>query len=67
MGFSAGGRVTAGVALEHDAQSRSNFAAPIYDALWEDITVPADAPPLFMALASDDELAEEYVQLALTL
>ncbi|MFL5590133.1 MAG: alpha/beta hydrolase [Ktedonobacteraceae bacterium] len=59
MGFSAGGRVTAGVALEHDAQSRPNFAAPIYGALWEDITVPADAPPLFMALANDDELAVE--------
>jgi len=67
MGFSAGGRVTAGVALEYDAQSRPNFAAPIYGALWEDIAVPADAPPLFMALANDDELAEEYVQLALTL
>ncbi len=59
MGFSAGGRVTAGVALEYDAQSRPNFAAPIYGALWEDITVPADAPPLFMALANDDELAVE--------
>lgn len=59
MGFSAGGRVTAGVALEYDEQSRPNFAAPIYGALWEDITVPADAPPLFMALANDDELAVE--------
>ena len=57
MGFSAGGRVTTGVALEHDAQSRPNFAAPIYGALWEEITVPADAPPLFIALANDDELA----------
>jgi acetyl esterase/lipase len=55
MGFSAGGRVTVGVALEHDAQSRPDFAAPIYGALWEDITVPADAPPLFMALANDDD------------
>jgi acetyl esterase/lipase len=57
MGFSAGGRVTVGVALEHDAQSRPSFAAPIYGALWEEITVPADAPPLFIALANDDELA----------
>jgi len=57
MGFSAGGRVTTGVALEHDAQSRPSFAAPIYGALWEDIVVPADAPPLFIALANDDELA----------
>src|SRR5437762_9321265 len=46
LGFSAGGRVTTGVALEHDAESLPNFAAPIYGALWEEITVPADAPPL---------------------
>jgi acetyl esterase/lipase len=59
MGFSAGGRVTAGVALEHDVDSRPNFAAPIYSALWEDLAlaVHADAPPLFIALANDDELA----------
>lgn len=57
MGFSAGGRVTIGVALEHDAESRPDFAAPIYGALWEEIIVPADAPPLFIALANDDELA----------
>jgi hypothetical protein len=47
------------VALEHDAESRPNFAAPIYGALWEEIIVPADAPPLFIALANDDELAVE--------
>jgi acetyl esterase/lipase len=57
MGFSAGGRVTTGVTLEHDADSHPNFAAPIYGALWEDISVPDDAPPLFIALANDDELA----------
>jgi acetyl esterase/lipase len=59
MGFSAGGRVTVGVALEHDAESRPNFAAAIYGALWEEIIVPADAPPLFIALANDDEIAVE--------
>ncbi len=57
MGFSAGGWVTTGLALEHDAEIRPNFAAPIYGALWEDLSVPADAPPLFIALANDDELA----------
>ncbi len=57
MGFSAGGRVTIGLALEHEADSRPNFAAAIYGALWEDLDVPASAPPLFIALASDDELA----------
>ena len=59
MGFSAGGRVTVGVALEHDAQSRPHFAAAIYGALWEEIIVPADAPALFIALATDDEIAVE--------
>lgn len=57
IGFSAGGRVTAGVALEHDEISRPSFAAVIYGALWENIVVPPDAPPLFIALASDDDLA----------
>ena len=59
MGFSAGGRVTTGVALEHDEESRPNFAAPIYSALFPESTVPTDAPPLFIALANDDELAVE--------
>jgi acetyl esterase/lipase len=65
MGFSAGARVTIGVVLEHDAESRPNFAAPIYGALWEEITVPADAPPLFLALANDDELVGVDSSLAL--
>jgi acetyl esterase/lipase len=54
IGFSAGGYVAAAVALHHDAASRPNFAAPIYPALPPDITVPADAPPLFLVHADDD-------------
>jgi acetyl esterase/lipase len=54
MGFSAGGYVAASVALEHDADSRPNFAAPIYGVIFSDVTAPADAPPLFLALADDD-------------
>ncbi|MGA2722055.1 MAG: alpha/beta hydrolase [Bryobacteraceae bacterium] len=54
IGFSAGGYVAAAVALHHDAASRPNFAAPIYPAVPADITVPADAPPLFLAQADDD-------------
>ena len=57
MGFSAGGSVTTGVALEYDADSRPDFAAPIYSAPIEDISVPADAPPLFIAVAHDDPFA----------
>ena len=57
MGFSAGGSVTAGAALEYDADSRPYFAAPIYSAPREGISVPADAPPLFIAVAHDDAFA----------
>lgn len=56
MGFSAGGAVTAGAASGYtDAASRPSFAAPIY-AVWREQSVPADAPPLFLAHASDDPL-----------
>ena len=59
LGFSAGGHVAAGVALEHEADSRPDFVAPIYGALWQNVDVPADAPPLFIALAGDDRIAVE--------
>ena len=57
LGFSAGGVVATGVALQHDAASRPDFVAPIYGAPWDDVAVPGDAPPLFLALASDDDMA----------
>ena len=57
MGFSAGGYVTTGVALQFDEESRPNFAAPIYPAPFEKLAVPPDAPPLFLALANNDEMA----------
>jgi acetyl esterase/lipase len=57
MGFSAGGHVTVGVAMQYDAECRPAFAAPIYGALWEELDVPADAPPLFISLSHDDLIA----------
>ena len=57
MGFSAGGYVTASAALHYDADSRPDFAAPIYSSPFENISVPADAPPLFIAVAHDDAFA----------
>jgi acetyl esterase/lipase len=57
MGFSAGGTVTAGAAIQYSADSRPAFAAPIYaaaSALQQ--PVPDDAPPLFIAAATDDNL-----------
>ena len=58
LGFSAGGTLTASVAFVHDAASRPDFVAPIYLAYdWVmQAAVPADAAPMFLAAASDDEL-----------
>ena len=57
MGFSAGGHVAAYVALSDDAGSRPDFAGVIYGALVKNIEVPPDAPPLFIALTNNDEIA----------
>jgi len=57
MGFSAGGAVTAGVAFKYSPEGRPAFVAPIYPGgeSFKDATVPADAPPIFMVVASDDQ------------
>ncbi len=57
MGFSAGGVVTSGVALQHDAESRPAFVAPIYSAPFGEYSVPASAAPMFLVFATDDEMA----------
>lgn len=54
MGFSAGGYLTVGVATQYTAESRPDFAMPIYAVAPEGYRVPADAPPLFIAVADDD-------------
>jgi acetyl esterase/lipase len=56
MGFSAGGAVTVSVALERDASSRPDYAAAIYAGGRLDVPIPADAPPLFVLCASDDQM-----------
>jgi acetyl esterase/lipase len=57
IGFSAGGAVTAEVALHYKPEGRPAFVAPIYGgALSKDAPVPADAPPMFIAAATDDSL-----------
>lgn len=53
MGFSAGAMTTMGVVLESDAETRPNFAAPIYGAM-PPRPVPKDGPPLFIVSAADD-------------
>lgn len=58
MGFSAGGHVAITAALNYTADSRPDFACPIYP-VWFDVMTPRpDAPPLFMALANNDEFGE---------
>lgn len=56
MGFSAGGTVAASAAVEYTAANRPDFSAPIYPALHVVNTtkIPDNAPPLFIAVTSDD-------------
>ena len=54
IGFSAGGAVTL-AAVAGPADGRPNFAAPIYAADAGKTSPPAGAPPLFIAVAADDQ------------
>lgn len=58
IGFSAGGTLAAALAFQYDRESRPAFVAPIYaytGSLKLDV-VPSDAPPMFVAGATDDQL-----------
>jgi len=58
IGFSAGGEIAAAVGFEYKPEGRPAFVAPIYAAAkgFKDTPVPADAPPMFLAAATDDQL-----------
>ena len=58
MGFSAGGTVAAGVGFSYTAPDRPAFLAPIYayTGALSNTKVPIDAPPLFVAAATNDQL-----------
>jgi len=58
IGFSAGGEVAAGVGFQYTPEGRPAFVAPIYPAArrFKDAAVPADAPPMFVAAATNDQL-----------
>ena len=58
IGFSAGGTVSAGVAYRYAPEGRPAFVAAIYAAAGrlKDLPVPPDAPPMFVAAATDDNL-----------
>lgn len=55
VGFSAGAMTALAVGLAPDKAARPDFIAPIYGPVWTR-PVPADAPPMFLALALDDPL-----------
>jgi acetyl esterase/lipase len=54
MGFSAGGAVVVRT-IKGPAETRPNFAAAIYAAEANGDNPPAGAPPLFIAVAADDQ------------
>jgi acetyl esterase/lipase len=58
MGFSAGGTIAIGVSLANNTQCRPNFTAWIYPFIGNlvELTVPVNAPPMFMTVASDDNI-----------
>jgi acetyl esterase/lipase len=58
MGFSAGGALAGVSAFDTAAESRPDFVAPIYAYIPPFVpkTPQKDAPPLFIAAATDDEL-----------
>jgi acetyl esterase/lipase len=58
MGFSAGGAVAAASAFNYTEDNRPDFVAPIYGYMPSQIqgAVLDNAPPLFLTVASDDNL-----------
>jgi acetyl esterase/lipase len=58
IGFSAGGTVAASTAFNYNADNRPDFVAPIYAYMppYLQRSIAADAPPMFLAAASDDQL-----------
>ena len=62
IGFSAGAFLAVDVALEPRGEQLA-FIAPIYGGETRGATIPADAPPMFMAVARDDILYKIVEQL----
>jgi acetyl esterase/lipase len=54
LGFSAGAIIALHLAGDYDAATRPAFVAPIYGLKTFPHPIPSDAPPLFIAIASDD-------------
>jgi acetyl esterase/lipase len=58
IGFSAGGTVTAASAFNYNKDNKPNFVAPVYAYMPDELEteILPDAPPMFLACASDDQL-----------
>lgn len=54
-GFSAGGGVSMGAAMQFDAASRPGYVVGVYPAWRPELTVSADVPPLFLIISDDDK------------
>lgn len=61
IGFSAGGTIAASCAYNFTPENKPDFVAPVYAYFPPSMqgTVPDDAPPLFIAAASDDNFGLE--------
>jgi dienelactone hydrolase len=64
LGFSAGAITALEVGLSEDAMARPDFIAPIYPPM-QAREVPAYAPPMFLAIALDDNLFAQRKPLGL--
>lgn len=66
LGFSAGGTVAAGVALTTDEKATVAFSAPVYPYThpFDSTKLPAKAPPLFIAVAADDDFKFDVTSIA---
>ena len=53
MGFSAGGGVSVGTVLADQSGASADFLISVYGPSLQDVNVPADAPPLFVAVGSN--------------
>lgn len=56
MGFSSGAGIALAVATKQDAAARPDFVGSIYGPTIAPAALPADAPPLFIACATDDRV-----------
>ncbi len=61
VGFSAGGTIAASCAYGYTPENKPNFVAPVYAYFPASMqtTPPDDAPPMFIAAASDDTFGLE--------